>query len=594
MSDYMFKKSYILLAFVLLMLVFPSLSLAETAKDEFNQAVSLFSNGNYKEAKESFVQLSSKYPGDERFSIFEFMLAKCDFYLGDYVSAESEFKNFISEFPQSSYLAAAHFMLGNIAYLKGDKLQSAGEYVKSYNHTEDSQVQSLAHNSLLPLLDAGLSIDELKELVRQNRESKLSDELSFKLAQKATKQKNYAYAKDLLTQYIDDYPDGVYIKEAKGILKEVSGSIQSVYKVGVLVPLSGTYRTYGQNLLRGIKLGLVESYAGKIELVIKDTQENPIETAHQTKELIEQDGVVAIIGPLKSECAASAAAVADCFSVPLICPAASEENISSLGNYVFQLNTTTKKMGKAMAEYVIRDMGLWEFVILAPDDVYGTDATDGFKEEVEKWGGRIVAEKFYSRETTDFNKELGSIRDVLLEEKRKKEGGIDTTKYVDAQGKPLPLDAIPVEVGGLFVPGYAEEIILVTPQIAFARIDAKLLGTGGWKDERVIELSREYVQNAVFVSDSYEADHNPDSFATLYQKAYAEKPDRIAALGYDALKFLGSAFDAREYSSKEIGDFLNQVKKFKGASGDFDFNSQRENESFSIFTIQGKEFKKLK
>ena len=446
----------------------------------------------------------------------------------------------------------------------------------------------------MPLLDAGLNINELKELVRQNRESKLLDELSFKLAQKAAKQKNYAYAKDLLTQYIDDYPDGAYIKEAKDILKEVSGSIQSVYKVGVLVPLSGTYQTYGQNLLKGIKLDLAKSYANKIELVIKDTQENPIETAHQTKELIEQDGVVAIIGPLKSECAASAAAVADCFSVPLICPAASEEGISSLGDYVFQLSATTKRMGKAMAEYAIRDMGLWEFVILAPDDVYGTDATDGFEEEVERWGGRIVAEKFYSRETTDFSKELGSIRDVLLEEKKKKEGGIDTTKYVDAQGKPLPLDAIPVEVGGLFVPGYAEEIILVAPQIAFARIDAKLLGTGGWKDERVIELSREYVQNAVFVSDSYEADNNPDGFATLYQKTYAEKPDRIAALGYDALKFLGSAFDAKEYSSKEIGDFLNQVKKFKGASGDFDFNSQRENESFSIFTIQGKEFKKLK
>ena len=138
MSNYVFKKSCILLMFVLSILVCYNLSLAETAKDEFNQAVSLFSNGNYKEAKESFVQLSSKYPGDERFSIFEFMLAKCDFYLGDYVNAESEFKNFISEFTQSSYLASAHFMLGNIAYLKGDKLQSAGEYIKSYNHTEDS------------------------------------------------------------------------------------------------------------------------------------------------------------------------------------------------------------------------------------------------------------------------------------------------------------------------------------------------------------------------------------------------------------------------------------------------------------------------
>jgi len=576
------------------MLQCPVFSLAETAEDEFRQAVSFFSNGNYKEAKESFAEMASKYPGDKRFSIFEFMLAKCDFYLGDYANAESEFRDFISEFPGSSYLGAAHFMLGNIEYLKGDKLQSAEEYVRSYNCTEDAGLQSLAHNCLLPLLDVGLSLDELGKLVYQNRRSKLSDELSFKLAQKAVRQRSYVYAKGFLAQYIQDHPDGAYVKEARNLLSEVSSSNQPAYKVGVLIPLSGAYQAYGQNLLRGIKAGLAESYAGRIELVIKDTQENPIETAHKTRKLIEEDGVIAIVGPLKSECAASAAAVADCFSVPLICPAASEEGISSLGNCIFQLSTTTRKMGRAAAEYAIRDMGLWEFVILAPDDVYGADATEGFKEEVEKWGGRIVAEKFYSRGTTDFSKELDSIRDILLAEKEKKEGGIDTTKYVDTQGKPLPPDAIPVEVGGLFLPGYAEDIILVAPQVAFARIDARLLGIGGWKDQRIIELSREYVQNAVFVSDSYEADHNSSSFVVSYQTTYAEKPDRVAALGYDALKLLGSAFDAKASSSRQISDFLNQVKKFKGASGDFNFNSKRENESYSVFTIEGKEFKKLK
>lgn len=577
-------------------------ALAQMPENEFKQALSLYSDGNYKEAKVMFEKLISSYPADEHLSIFKFMLSKCDYYLGDYVLAQAGFRSFVTEFPQSLYLGDTHFILGNIDYLEGNKFEAAVEYLEAYDYAENEELKGLAYNSLIPLLKVGLSLSDNERLVRQSRGRKLADEVLFQLAQRELEQKNFAEAKDFLEQYIENYPQGSHLKEAKGLLKPVasprgeyvSKPTQDIYKIGVLVPLSGVYQAYGENLLKGIKLAVAKYYAQRIELMIKDTEENPIVTAHKTKELIGEDGVIAIIGPLKSDCAASAAAVANCLSVPLICPTASEEGIATLGNYIFQLSTSTEKMGRAVAQYATIDMGLREFVILAPDDSYGRSAVNGFEEEVKREGGRIAAFQFYSRESTDFGKELRAIRDVLFKEKEKREGGIDTTKYVDIQGKPLPLDAIPVQVDGFFLPGYSEDVILIAPQIAFTKIEANLLGSEGWKNKRIIELSGDYVQKAIFVSDSYETEIDSSDFVSSYEKAYAEKPDKLTALGYDSIKFLGLALEAKAWTSQEIGRYLSKVKNFDGASGKFSLNPQHENESFSIFTIEGKKFKKLK
>ncbi|HEX9917218.1 MAG TPA: penicillin-binding protein activator [candidate division Zixibacteria bacterium] len=614
----MLKKPFIFLLILAILITAYSIhALAQAPENEFKQALSLYSDGNYKEARVRFEKLISTYPADEHLSIFKFMLSKCDYYLGDYILAQSGFRSFVTEFPQSLYLGDAHFMLGNIDYLEGNKFEAAVEYLKAYDYAENEELKGLAYNSLIPLLKVGLSLSEHDRLVRQSRGRKLADEVLFQLAQRELERKNFAEAKDFLEQYIENYPEGSHLKEAEELLKPVasprgeyvSKPTQDIYprlpsasprgerpetsKIGVLVPLSGVYQTYGENLLKGIKLAVAKYYPQRIELTVKDTQENPIVTAHKTKELIEENGVIAIIGPLKSDCAASAAAVANCLSVPLVCPAVSEEGITTLGKYIFQLSTSTEKMGRAMAHYATTSMGLTEFVILAPDDSYGRNTVSGFEEEVKHLGGKIAACQFYSRESTDFGNELRAIRDILFKEKEKREGGIDTTKYVDIQGKPLPLDAIPVQVDGFFLPGYSEDVILIAPQIAFTKIETHLLGSEGWKNKRIIELSGDYVQKAVFVSDSYEDENDSSDFVSSYEKTYAEKPDKVAVLGYDSIKFLGLALEGKSWTSQEIGDCLSKVKDFDGASGKFLLNPQHENESFSIFTIEGKKFKKL-
>jgi branched-chain amino acid transport system substrate-binding protein len=591
----MLRKPFIFLLILAILIAAYSIhAIAQAPENEFKQALSLYSDGNYKEAKVMFEKFILSYPADGHLSIFKFMLSKCDYYLGDYILAQSGFRSFITEFPQSLYLGDAHFMLGNIDYLEGNKFEAAVEYLEAYDYAENEELKGLAYNSLAPLLKVGLSLSEHDRLVRQSRGRKLADEVLFQLAQRELERRNLAGAKDFLEQYIENYPEGSHLKEAKELFKYMSKPTQDIYKIGVLVPLSGIYQIYGENLLKGIKLAVTKYYPERIELIVKDTEENPIATAHKTRELIEENGVIAIIGPLKSDCAASAAAVANCLSVPLVCPAASEEGIATLGKYIFQLSASTEKMGRAMAGYATANMGLTEFVILAPDDSYGRSAVSGFEKEVKGLGGKIAACQFYSRESTDFGKELRAIRDILFKEKEKREGGIDTTKYIDIQGKPLPLDAIPVQVDGFFLPGYSEDVILIAPQIAFTKIETNLLGSEGWRNKRILELSGDYVQKAVFVSDSYEDENDSSDFVSSYEKTYAEKPDKVAALGYDSIKFLGLALEGKAWTSQEIGGYLSKVKDFDGASGKFSLNPQHENESFSIFTIEGKKFKKLK
>ena len=75
-----------------------ALSSAGAPDEQFKQALSFYSEGDFGEARIGFEKLILGFPADQRFSVFSFMLCKCDYHLGDYATAERGFKNFINEF----------------------------------------------------------------------------------------------------------------------------------------------------------------------------------------------------------------------------------------------------------------------------------------------------------------------------------------------------------------------------------------------------------------------------------------------------------------------------------------------------------------
>lgn len=75
-------------------------------------------------------------------------------------------------------------------------------------------------------------------------------------------------------------------------------------KVGVVLPLSGTYATLGENNLRGMEMylqGVQSTIAGrKIELIKEDDENKPNVALQKVRKLVEQDRVDVLMGFVSS------------------------------------------------------------------------------------------------------------------------------------------------------------------------------------------------------------------------------------------------------------------------------------------------------
>ncbi len=582
-----------LLTSVLFLLSVPADAFSSQAKKELNQALSYYSDEAYSEALSHFESLAHNFPRDSHFSIFKLMIARCHYHLQNLTQAEKSFKSYLKEFPQSQFLPLCHFYLGNIKYMNGELLGSASEFIQAYEEGE-KETRRLAFESFLPLLRSHLDQTQLEKLAQDNRHQKIHSEILFWWGRKEFNLGNYSQAEGIFQNYLQLYPRGERAKEVKEYSQKVSHLLEERVNIGVLAPLTGPYAEYGESMIRGIKLALRDSDK-KVKLFVRDTQSNPVQATLAARSLIEEDKVSVILGALRSECTIGASATAQNSGIPLITPTSNQEGIADLGDFIFQFSPSTQKIGERLAQFAGKDLKIKELVILSPDDSYGENATLGFETIARDYGIKILAKEAYTPGSTDFSPQLKKIREILWLGKMEKEGGFDSTKYLDRFGKPIPKSDIPVEVDGFFLPIYPDDVALITPQIAFFKIQARLLGTEGWGDEKNLDISQQFTQGVIFASDFYIEENNSsgDSFKKDFELSYKKMPDKVAFLSYDAMRMLLSSL--KDASLPEsIKDNLLKIKRFKGISGEIDFAPNGENTHIGIYSYQDGEIKRLK
>ena len=550
-----------------------------------------YSEKNYSRSKEILTHLTESFPDDPRFSYFEFTIAKCEYHLKNYHVAYQGFEDFMEEFPQSRFTPACYFMLGNINYLWGKRFESAENFVWAYHKAKDDELKKLVTKSIEPLLKEKLSESELDLLAQQNKEGKLAPPIFFWLGKRRFESKNYHKAKEALSYYRDNFSNGRDIKEVSLLLAKFSSpksQVLQVLKVGVLTPLTGEHSNYGESMLKGINLALRYSFMQTgVELVVKDTEGDPIRATSFSKELIEDEDVISIIGPLKSESTLGAGMAAGGAQIPLISPTASQKGIGGLSEFIFQLSPSNQTKGKSLAEFVIKEKKLFDFVMFVSDDQSAQEFALSFQEEAQKLGAKIMTLEYFSEETADFIPALRKIKRILLEK--------PPSGYVSEEEEAF-INEIPVKIDGFFIAAGEDQMLKILPQISFLKINTTVIGTDGCGNREVLNLAQNLNQKLIFGSDSYHLkdDQTWRSFLALYHDNYKEKPDRVAALGFDAMNLLISIFEKGITSPGKIKNSLVHTKNFAGASGTIRFDRHGENKNISIYTSQAGKVERLR
>jgi len=346
-----------------------------------------------------------------------------------------------------------------------------------------------------------------------------------------------------------------------------------IARIGVILPLSGKYAAFGEQALKGILLaaGIFETkrqdniQAANVEIIIKDTRDDPIASAKAVEELTLNENVVGIIGPLLTITSTDAAGKAQELKVPTIV-LSQKEGITNAGDYIFRNFLLPSEQAKTIALYAINKLDCKRFAVLYPNSLYGTELANFFKEEVKKGKGVIVAEEQYKEGQTYFGKEV--VRLFKIKETEKKEGR-RSIKTFEAT----------VTADALYIPDYFDTIGLIAPHLAYYNIkDIKLLGSNGWNFPKLIELAGKYVEGAIF-TDGFFAGSKREAalqFVNNFKSLYGTAPGIIEAQAYDAARVMIEAMLQSNGEKEDVRTKLADLKAFPGATGNITFNKDRE------------------
>lgn len=149
----------------------------------------------------------------------------------------------------------------------------------------------------------------------------------------------------------------------------------------------------------------------RLELVSYDDGYEPEKAIANTKRLIDENGVFALVGEVGTPTSNAVQPIATEAGVPFIGPftgAAFLRNPSL--NNVINVRGSYDQETEAWVEHLTKDLGIARIAILYQDDTFGRAGYAGVTKALDKRGMKLVAEGTYERNTTAVKTALLAIR----------------------------------------------------------------------------------------------------------------------------------------------------------------------------------------
>jgi ABC-type branched-subunit amino acid transport system substrate-binding protein len=409
----------------------------------------------------------------------------------------------------------------------------------------------------------------------------VGQDADLQLAQRAAEAHRDDRALSLLAGIMADPTPFPYRDQARSLLARIDGSsTASRNALGVVLPLSGRYESFGELVRRGMDLALELHHQGgdsSPRLIYRDSGVDAARASDAVATLASVEGVMAVAGPLTGEASRGAALEAQRRGVPLV-SLSPRAGVPAGGDFVFRNSLTSEQQARALARYAVEDLNLYRYAILAPEDGQGRELADLFATQVEQKGGRVVKRQNYPPDLTDFRVQIKRLlgQDPNAPESQDK----------NKKPSPAPFDA-------LLIPDYAEMIGLIAPQLAYYDLtDIQLLGINGWNSPQLLERAGRFVEGAVFVDGFFAASPDPivREFVSLYRETHGEEPSILEAQAFDTAGLLLYLLGRPDVTSREdLRRALASVRNYPGVTGNLFVDDQGEiqRELFLIRVEQG-------
>ncbi|MDE3000177.1 MAG: ABC transporter substrate-binding protein [Gemmatimonadota bacterium] len=591
----------------------------------FQSALCNYTDGDYRTAEKAFQSLAEADPAHRRTSASRLMLAKSLYKLGKYKLALATAAGIYDAFPRSRYLPEADLIAGDCEFQQGRVYVAAALYARVASGKGDLRLKARAADRLGQLAGAGKITDgDVARLQNDFGKSIVAEAVAFGRARWPSRLAGAEPSRREMAGFMDRYPNGTFAAlirekrpEAEPIHPSAAGAPQTAavegpeepvearFTIGVIAPLASPP---GKDMVDGIlvarELHQVKS-GERVALVFKDSEGSPVRAIKAAQSLVEDHGVIAIIGALTSAETLPIAALAGSYEVPLIAPTASEDGLATLSPYVFQVNATPGAQGRRIADFAVRESGLRTLATFSSRDPYGERIVKEFTARAEESGSEVIIQTWYEPGTTDYRGQLERIRDAGLalhppefladEIDSLILGGIRLAPPPPVEVDPDTVQPAPVHtLEGLLIAGGKDDVLLIAPQIAFHRIHSRLLGSDGWNHHEVARDA--YTDGAVFVAKySTRSDLvSVHEFLGAFRQRFNRDQSIAAALGYDAMTAVLTAVERGGTTPGRLQHALENLGEIPGATGKISFNrGNRENSWMYLLTISDRRIQLL-
>jgi branched-chain amino acid transport system substrate-binding protein len=207
------------------------------------------------------------------------------------------------------------------------------------------------------------------------------------------------------------------------LLSGISHAADTI-RVGTTQPLTGKFKDFGEEQLRGLQMWVHDINArgallGKtVELVYYDDYSEPDRSALLYRQLIEKDKVDLLIGPYSSDSTLAASSVAEKYNFPMVASAASAETIWQRGyKNIFGTDVPAANY-MDVAIVAAQEKGATTFDLISSDSSFSKDVAEGVRRELASRGLTLLLDEVYSLDQRDFTALAKKLRnskgDVLL------------------------------------------------------------------------------------------------------------------------------------------------------------------------------------
>ncbi len=316
-------------------------------------------------------------------------------------------------------------------------------------------------------------------------------------------------------------------------------------KIGLAFPMSGTaamagkYSTHGADVLK-------EELGGKItvgdkeypvEFVTMDTEGSEEKTTNVYQKLIEEEKVIAIVGPDSSKCMLAAAPIAQNAKCPAITTFGTNTAVTEVGNYIFRACFIDPFQGSVAAAYCDQQGYKTACIMFNNADAYAVGLKDAF---VENFKGEVLAiEEYSGADVKDYNVQL--------------------TKLAAQNPDVLLLPNLNVEIG------------LQIQQARTAGLNCPIVGGDSCDTPDVAKVAGPAIEGVAYVSafSAESTDEAAKNFVDAYVKLYPDElPNSNAELTYEAAKMVVWAIqNAKTLDRDGVRDALDTIDGLELPSG---------------------------